>query len=334
MAADLNFDTTDFKQYKETCVVIPRHDMKTAADRVRNVLDTICPYVNDRNPLFSRKPVAIGSYASKLKVGEPNEFDYDVVLVGLSDNLSCSASEFSRFYCITKDGGTKRLQRTYDRQPDPPMGYYILALEEPALSDMHDLTADTHLVPLLVKQTFRELVTDAIEIFFPEIKIKQKDNGPAITIIIPDPDGKIYVDLVTVIPNIGTEILSDAWDIWPRTNRWPPADKTLWLWECEKCPYLFQWDRDFLPGCVMSIVTRLKYCLDKGKCPHYFNDKINLFEDILGRRLKNPNGLMETAFEVGKFLKHPRLLLEKATRSRWSYPSSRPLSGGELSIAW
>ncbi|XP_077865339.1 protein mab-21-like 3 [Saccoglossus kowalevskii] len=195
-------DMTILNQYKDEQVVIRRKETKTAVDIVQDVLDRILGRVHDQDPRFSHEPWASGSHAARLKVCEPNEFDYDVPLEGLSS-----------FVWET------------DINDDSPRGYHIITLKEPDLSNLDDMVEGDQLEPRLVKQTFRKLVKEAIEYSGLQRQIKQRVQGPAITLDISHKDTVISIDLVPLVPDNGCGLLPEVLSSWPRSRVWPPADK-------------------------------------------------------------------------------------------------------------
>ncbi|XP_077988214.1 protein mab-21-like 3 [Glandiceps talaboti] len=86
--------------------------------------------------------------------------------------------------------------------------------------------------------------------------------------------------------------------------------KTLLLWECERYPYPSDWSPDKLGERIMALVQQLKTWIQSRRCPHYFIESINLFEDKDGK-LKDPQGqdfdFVET--KLDEFMKDPRLFL-------------------------
>ncbi|XP_077861437.1 protein mab-21-like 3 [Saccoglossus kowalevskii] len=85
--------------------------------------------------------------------------------------------------------------------------------------------------------------------------------------------------------------------------------KILLFWQCETYPDSREWDRCRLPERIMRMVAKLKQWLDDRICPHYFINGVNLFADKSGK-LKDHDGLLLTATEVGKFLAFPNNFFE------------------------
>ena len=97
-----------------------------------------------------------------------------------------------------------------------------------------------------------------------------------------------------------------------REDYWCPTDKlrqavpsyvlkTLFLLECEKFQLLTDWSGDELIFRLADVIEQLCYCLEKGYCPHYFIDQLNLFEG------SDPNDLGEVLSNIKKMLYNPHL---------------------------
>ncbi|XP_002740936.1 protein mab-21-like 3 [Saccoglossus kowalevskii] len=225
MLATQNGLVGDLNYYTDTQIKMRREKVKAAVNAVHSVVDPILKYVHDKDPRFSHQTWNSGSYASGLKVTEPNEFDFNVPMEGLP-NLIWKTADKPAYYTIDVDG---QLVETKVPLPNPPNGYHNVTID--TVSDIwkpeNNMKMGDYVVPFKVKTIFKVLVKNAVrECKLREsVRVLKKTHGPAITLMVSSGEERISVDLVPLVPANGRGLPPNVLNSWPRSPVWPPKHK-------------------------------------------------------------------------------------------------------------
>nr|XP_006824257.1 PREDICTED: protein mab-21-like 3-like [Saccoglossus kowalevskii] len=222
MSATQNGLVGDLNYYTDTQIKMRREKVKAAVNAVHSVVDPILKYVHDEDPRFSHQTWNSGSYASGLKVTEPNEFDFIVPMEGLP-NFIWTTPDKPAYYTIDVRG---QLVETTVPLPTPPNGYHNVRLSN-ICKEYNDMKMADFLVPFKAKTIFKGLVTNAIREckLRGSVRVLNRTHGPAITLMVPFGEERISVDLVPLVPANGCGLPPKVLNNWPRSRLWPPKHK-------------------------------------------------------------------------------------------------------------
>lgn len=186
-------------RYTSEKVTLRQSEKSKAKDFCQPIVEGIVEYVRNKDTRFAGMEIQrSGSYYERCKVGEPDEFDFMLVIKGL---------ELDGVY-------------EYNGMDNPPIGFTRIMMGNSRMLSASGL-----------KSVFSNLVRRAIRELKCERFVEVSSHGPAVKLLIKNySDGKSYnIDLVPAIKDKTWP--EDAYEWTFRERGWPKQDLVDEIWQ-------------------------------------------------------------------------------------------------------
>ena len=158
----------DLQIYFEENVQISSDERKRTLKVVSKIVERIAGNISDADERFSKSLIHVGSHYQGLKTGTTDEFDMNVQLVGI-DNVKWVNRDPSITYGFKEIEDDKKANETNrqglsivekHRMMIPSTSCTSLKLGDVTAARFEGMTYNGDLVPYLVKQRYKQLITD------------------------------------------------------------------------------------------------------------------------------------------------------------------------------